>query len=84
MYTGVQWTGSLNPNETKKWFTFNWNPAGHIVWYVMPTSVNTTVPELQWSVAVERASPTACTYWITVQNLTNTAVTFEGRYAVLS
>jgi hypothetical protein len=84
MYTGVQFTGTLNPNETRKWFTFNWNPASHVVWYMMPTSVNTAVPELQWTVAVERASATACTYWITVQNLTGSAITFEGRYAVLN
>ena len=29
MYTGVQWTGSLNPNETHRWFTWGWNPAQH-------------------------------------------------------
>ncbi len=83
MTTGVQFTGSLTANQTQKWFTFNWNPANHIVWYVVPTSV-TTVPEVQWSVAVQRSSATAVTYWITVTNLTAATVTFEGRYAILA
>ena len=39
---------------------------------------------LDWEVAVERANNAQCTYWITVRNLTNAPVTFEGRYAVLS
>ena len=84
MTTGVQFTGSLAANATQRWFTFNWNPAQHIIWYMVPTTVKNGAPELQWSVAVERASATACTYWITVTNLTNVAITFEGRYAILS
>jgi hypothetical protein len=84
MYTGVQWTATLNPNETRTWSTLNWNPASHVVWYITPASMNASAPELQWTVAVERASAAACTYWITVQNLTDAAVTFEGRYAILN
>jgi hypothetical protein len=33
---------------------------------------------------VQRATPEFVTYWITVTNLTAAAVTFEGRYAILS
>ena len=84
MTTGVQFTGSLGPSASQRWYTFNWNAANHIVWYMMPTSVNTTGAELQWSVAVQRTSSTLCTYWITVTNLTTTALTFEGRYAILA
>jgi hypothetical protein len=84
MTTGVQFTGTLSANATQRWFTFNWNPAQHIIWYMVPTTVKSGAPELQWSVAVERASATACTYWITVTNLTNVSITFEGRYAILS
>jgi hypothetical protein len=83
MTTGVQFTGTLNPNQTNRWFTFNWNAANHIVWYMMPTS-NQTVPEISWSVAAQRADATHVTYWITVTNLTATTVTFEGRYAILA
>lgn len=83
MTTGVQFTGTLTPNQTQRWFTFNWNPASHIVWYMVPTSTQ-SVPEVSWSVAVQRADATHCTYWITVTNLTAANVTFEARYAILA
>ena len=41
MNTGVQFTGTLTANQTQRWFTFNWNPAWHVVWYMMPTSTQT-------------------------------------------
>jgi hypothetical protein len=50
----------------------------------MPTTPRTGAPELNWTVEVERADANACTYWITVRNLTPVPVTFEGRYAVLN
>jgi hypothetical protein len=50
---------------------------------MMPTSPQ-SVPEVSWSVAVQRTDATHCTYWLTVTNLTNATVTFEGRYAILS
>jgi hypothetical protein len=84
MTTGVQFTGTLTANQTQKWYTFNWNPVNHVIWYMVPSSVNTSAPELQWTVAVQRASNTACTYWITVTNLTAATITFEGRYAILA
>jgi len=82
--TGVQFTGSLGPNASNKWFTFNWPPQWHVVWYMMPTTPKPGAPELSWQVAVERASNTAVTYWLTVTNLTNVTMTFEGRYAILN
>jgi len=84
MWTNVQFTGSLAANETRRWFTFNWPTSWHVVWYMMPTTVRLGSPEVDWSVAVERADATHCTYWITVKNLTAVPVTFEGRYAVLN
>jgi hypothetical protein len=84
MYTGVQFTGSLTANQTQRWFTFNWNPASHMVWYMMPITPNATGAELNWSVAVQRADAGHVTYWITVTNMTATPITFEGRYAVLN
>jgi hypothetical protein len=84
MRTGVQFTGTLGPNQTQRWFTFNWPASWHVVWYIMPTSPRSGAPELGWEVAVERADPNNCTYWITVKNLTNQSVTFEGRYAVMN
>lgn len=84
MRTGIQWTGTIGPNATARWFTWGWSSASHIVWYIMPTSPKSGAPQLDWDVAVERANATQCTYWITVKNLTSTPVTFEGRYAILS
>jgi len=84
MTTGLQFTGSLAANQTQKWFTFGWNAAQHIIWYMMPVTPKPGAPELQWSVSVERANATQVTYWITVTNLTATPITFEGRFAILS
>lgn len=84
MRTGVQFTGSLTANQTQRWFTFNWPATWHVVWYIVPTSPRSGAPQLDWDVSVERATATNCTYWITVKNLTNQNVTFEGRYAVMN
>jgi hypothetical protein len=84
MRTSIQWTGTLGPGATQRWFTYGWPAAWHVVWYMMPTSPQVGGPQLDWDVAVERANATSCTYWITVKNLTSNTVTFEGRYAVLA
>jgi hypothetical protein len=84
MFTNVQFTGSLAPGASSRWFTFGWPTAWHVVWYIMPTSPQNGAPQIDWDVAVERADASACTYWITVRNLTSQNVTFEGRYAVLN
>lgn len=81
---GRQWTGSLGPRQSRRWFTFNWPATWHMVWTVMPTSVRRGAPQLTWDVAVERADAEHVTYWITVRNLTDTTVRFEGRYCILS
>lgn len=83
MTTGVQFTGSLAPNNTHTWFTWGWPAAWHVVWYMMPTTPKPGASEVEWTVEVERANATQCTYWISVKNLTNVAVNFEGRYAIL-
>ena len=84
MRVGVQFTGTLGPNQTRRWFTFRWPQGWHVVWYMMPTTPQIGSPELQWDVAVERADPNYVTYWLTVTNLRATDVNFEGRYAVLN
>lgn len=84
MRTGVQFTGSLGANQTRRWFTFNWPARWHVVWYVMPSTPRRGAPQLDWDVSVERGDATRCTYWITVKNLTNRTVAFEGRYAIMN
>jgi hypothetical protein len=84
MRTSVQFNGSLAANETRRFFTFGWPTTWHVVWYMMPTTPRPGASQLDWTVAVERASATQCTYWITVVNRTANPVSFEGRYAVLN
>jgi hypothetical protein len=81
---GVQFTGTLTPNQTQTWFTFNWPATWNIEWMVMPTSLTTVGAEITWTVKVQRASNEFLTYWIQVQNLTAATVTFQGRYCILS
>jgi len=84
MRVGVQFNGSLAPNETKRWFTFNWPAPWHVVWYMMPTTPVPGKAELDWDVEVERASATNVSYWLIVTNLSANPINFEGRYAVLN
>lgn len=81
---GVQFTGALVPNETRRWFTYNWPAVWHVIWYMMPTSPQPGAPQVEWDVGVERASTDFVTYWITVRNVTQNNVNFEGRYTVLN
>ncbi len=80
---GVQFTGSLGPNATGRWFTFNWSEWEWVEWWMLPTTVRNGAAQVSWDVAIERASGNRITYWLTVTNLTNAPLTFEGRYSVL-
>ncbi len=80
---GTQWIGTIGPNQTQYWFTYNWPPAWHVVWTIMPLTPCPGGPQLTFTVQVERASATYCSHWITVKNLTSATVRFEGRYNVL-
>ncbi|MGW3199165.1 hypothetical protein ACWDBD_32285 [Streptomyces sp. NPDC001118] len=84
MITGVQFRGTLNPNQTGRWFTYNWAAAQHVLWEVVPDSARPGAAQVDWDVAIERADTDHVTYWITVKNLTNSAVQFEARYAVVA
>ncbi|MFF1870149.1 hypothetical protein [Kitasatospora herbaricolor] len=81
---GVQWSATLAANASQRYFTWGWPAPWNVVWTVMPTTVKAGAPETSWQVQVERGDHEYATYWITVTNLTNAPVTFEGRYAVLS
>jgi len=81
---GVQFTGALAPNQTQRWFTFNWPATWHVIWTVMPTTPRSGAPQLGWRVRTERANAEYVTYWIEVTNLTAYNVSFEGRFAILS
>jgi hypothetical protein len=84
MWTGTQFIGTLGPGASNRWFTYNWPATWHVVWYMQSTSPQPGAPQVDWDVAVERASADYCTYWITVKNLTSQTVNFEARYGVLN
>jgi hypothetical protein len=80
---GVQWNGTLSPNQTQTWFTFNWPATWHMLWTVMPVSPAPGA-KITCKASVQRASAEYVTYFITVTNLTNKTVNFQGRYEILS
>jgi len=82
MTTGVQFRGTLAPNQTQRWFTFNWSATQHVLWEAVPTTARAGAAQIDWDVAIERADPAHVTYWITVTNLTNQSLQFEARYAI--
>jgi hypothetical protein len=84
MTTGVQFRGTLSPNQTQRWFTFNWAAGQHVLWEVVPTSARSGAAQVSWSVAIERADTAHVTYWLTITNLTNTSLQFEARYAIVA
>ena len=82
-WIGVQFTGEVPANQTRRWFTHSWPAHWHVVWTVVPTSPVSGAPQIEWKVQVERASDSRITYWISITNLTGTPVNIEARYAVL-
>jgi glutaminase-like protein len=81
---GTQWFGLIEGNQTQLWFSWGWPAELHMVWHVMPLTPCPGGAQLTWDVAVERASASHATYWITVTNLSADRVRFAGRYNVLS
>jgi len=77
---GTQFTGTIQPGETQKWFTFNWAPEWLIQWSVRPTTLGGKVT---WSEEIARASNGTLTYWLTIRNTGSAATNFEARYARL-
>ncbi len=82
-FAGVQFTGTLQANQSARWFTFNWPAHWHVVWTVVPATQKPGSPEIRWNIQVERATDAFITYWINVTNITTVPVTFEARYNVL-
>jgi Subtilase family len=82
-WVGVQFTGTVPANQTRRWFTFRWPAHWHVAWTVVPTTPRLGAPQISWSVSVERAEDAYITYWISITNLTGEEVGIEARYAVL-
>ena len=84
MRVGVQFSGNVAAGSTHRWFTYGWPPAWHVVWTVVPTTPNPGAPQIEWDVEVQRASSTAITYWISIRNVSSSAVDIEARYEVMN
>ena len=82
MVVGTQFTGSVAASSSKRWFTFNWPAAWNVIWTVVSTSPVVGAPQVEWDVAVERATRTNITYWITIRNVTSRPVNIEARFAI--
>ena len=84
MVVGVQIADTMPPNATIDYFTWGWDPSFDVVWTVVPTTQSTGQPQVEWNVAIERASDTSVTYHVTITNLTSSDLGVEGRYAILN
>jgi hypothetical protein len=85
MQTGVQFSGTVAPNTSARWFTHSWAAAWHVVWYCVPTApIVDGNPQLEWKVQVDRQAADKIKYFIEVKNLTGLPVSFEARYAILN
>ena len=84
MRVGVQFTGTIAAGRSKPWFTYRWPQQWHVVWSIVPASPRSGAPQIEWYVAVERASSAYITYWITIKNVSPDPVNIEARYAVLN
>lgn len=84
MRAGKQFSGTIAAGASKTWFTHAWPPAWHVVWTVVPTTLGTdNAKQVEWDVAVQKASATAVTYWLTVRNVSASEIGIEARYEVL-
>lgn len=82
-WIGVQFTGAVPANSTRRWFTHSWPEHLHVLWNVVPMSPRPGAPQISFTVRVERASDRHVTYWIDITNMTSTEAQIEARYAVL-
>jgi hypothetical protein len=81
---GTQWFGMIEGHQTQLWFTWGWPANVQVCWHVMPLTPCPGGAQLTWDVAVERATASQATHWITVKNLSADRVRFAGRFNVLT
>jgi hypothetical protein len=81
---GVQFRGTLQPNQSQQWFTYNWPSNNDVSWMVVPTTAQAGSPHVDFDLAIERASNNTVTYWLTIHNLTSDQFDFEARYNFLN
>lgn len=81
---GRQFSGSLQPHQSRRWFTYNWPACWHVLWTAVPTAPDLPDPGLRIRTRVERSSRERITYWLEVTNDSDKVVEFDGRYEILA
>lgn len=84
MRLGVQFTGNIAANSTRRWFTHSWPEAWRVLWMVVPTGpTQDTAAQVEWKVQVERQAPTLLKYYIEIKNVSARPIDIQARYAIL-
>jgi hypothetical protein len=81
---GVQFRGTLQPNQSQWWFTYHRPANNDVSWMVLPTTAQVGSPHVGFDLAIERAGNNTVTYWLTIHNLTGDQFDFEARYNFLN
>ena len=83
-WEGTQFTATLAPNATGRWFTHSWPFHWFVVWTVVPTAPAIDGTEqVEWTVQLRRQAEALLKYFVEIRNLQNYPVTVEARYNVL-
>lgn len=83
MRLGVQFTGIIHPQQTRRWYTHSWSDDLNVVWTVVPTGRYLN-GRIEWDVEVKRQDANRLTYYIEIKNISSVPVEIEARYAILN
>lgn len=81
---GVQFRATVAGGTTQRWAAWGWPACWHVAWDFVPTTPRPGAPQLRWKVQVEREMAGYITYWLSVTNLSASAVEVEARYTVFA
>ncbi|SDE84901.1 Serine protease, subtilisin family [Pricia antarctica] len=84
-WCGVQFTGSLPQQSTRRWFTHSWPDHWHVIWTVVPTAPAIDGSEqIEFKVKTTRQAFGLIKYFIEIKNLKNYPVSVEARFCVIA
>lgn len=79
--TDTQFSGTINPGQTQRWFTHSWPLDRHVDWSVVPTTVIGGGPKIAWDVQTERTER-GLTYWLIIRNVGSQAISYQAKYSI--
>ncbi|MEM7379807.1 MAG: S8 family peptidase [Bacteroidota bacterium] len=84
-WCGVQFTGNLPRNSTRRWFTHSWPDHWHVIWTVVPTAPAIDgSAQIEFKVKTTRQAFGLIKYFIEIKNLQNYSVNVEARFCVIA